>query len=354
MTRNIRINRKNLGSKEAKIALQQAAVCLKQGGTVVFPTETVYGLGADGLKKDSVKKIYQAKGRPSDNPIILHIGKKEKVDQLAKNISQTAKKLMDSFWPGPLTLIFEKSDLVPDEVTGGLKTVALRMPSHPVAQALLSYSGLAVAAPSANRSGRPSPTKGIHSQEDLQGRVDLIIHSDPSDIGLESTVVDVTKDRPVILRPGKITKEELESALGIAVQTNRKINQKLTDQEQAASPGMKYKHYAPRGEMFLVTGEKQRVLIEAINRVVRFEKKKKNTVVLAVEEDLSFFDGHQTICFGSEKNLDTVMHELYNSLRKCDRMGAEKIVVPLAFDLSRESVLYNRLLKAANHQTIKA
>ena len=227
-----------------KKELKKITETFKEGGLVVFPTETVYGLGANGLDKEAVKKIYEAKGRPNDNPSILHIAKTSQLDELVSEIPKIAKKCINNFWPGPLTIIFKKSDIVPMEVTGGLDTVAIRMPSNKIAAKILKNVNLPIAAPSANISGRPSPTKASHVIEDLMGRVDIIVDGGKSIVGIESTVLDVTTDPPMILRPGKVTLEDLQKidkSIGI---DNTTIDAK--DKSIPKSPGQKYKHYAPK------------------------------------------------------------------------------------------------------------
>ena len=237
--------------------LRQAGEIIKAGGLVAFPTETVYGLGGDALNPDSSRKIYEAKGRPSDNPLIVHICRMEDLPYLVKEIPEAAKKLADAFWPGPLTMIFRKSPAVPTETTGGLATVAVRMPSHKTALSFIREAGGYVAAPSANRSGKPSPTCAKYVEEDMAGRIEMILDGGDVEIGLESTIVDMTEEIPVILRPGYITKEMLEEALGSV----REDGTMMSDESGQApkAPGMKYRHYAPKGSLVIVDGEEARV-----------------------------------------------------------------------------------------------
>ena len=250
--------------------LHKVANLLKAGKTVVFPTETVYGLGANALDPEAAKKIYEAKGRPSDNPLIVHISKKEDVDFLAGNISQDSKLLMEAFWPGPLTLILDKSDNVPIETTGGLMTVAIRMPSNPIARKLIDLAGVPIAAPSANISGRPSITSSKYLVEELCERVDAIIISEDSEIGLESTVIDMTASTPVILRPGKIGKTEIEKILNKEIE----LDPSLKDENAAPkSPGMKYKHYSPNATVIVVTGSLDEMK-QKINQKLSLDKNK--------------------------------------------------------------------------------
>ena len=237
-------------------AIARAAELIRAGELVAFPTETVYGLGANGLDGAAVRRIFEAKGRPGDNPLILHVARLEDaLPLIAGPLPAAAKVLADVFWPGPMTLVMPRSAMVPDAVTAGLDTVAIRVPSHPAARALIEKAGLPIAAPSANRSGRPSPTLAAHVLEDMDGKIAMILDGGPSDVGLESTVVDVTGSVPRILRPGGVTPEMIESALG-AVQVDESALRSLREGEKARSPGMKYRHYAPNGRLTIVRGER--------------------------------------------------------------------------------------------------
>ena len=236
---------------------RKASDILKSGGLVAFPTETVYGLGGDALNPKASEKIYSAKGRPSDNPLIVHIADTASVWELAAEVSTQAQMLMEAFWPGPLTIIFKKKDIVPHETTGGLETVAIRMPSHPAAMKLIKDSGVYIAAPSANLSGRPSPTTAAHVEEDLSGRIDMILDGGPVGIGIESTIVDVTGDRPTILRPGYISADMIKNILGDVMidPALESVDMKV----RPKAPGMKYTHYAPKGKLTIVEGEREKV-----------------------------------------------------------------------------------------------
>ena len=243
-----------VGRKDIEI-LRQAGNIIRDGGLVAFPTETVYGLGADAMNEKASAKIYQAKGRPSDNPLIVHISEYSQVDEIALGISEDARKVMEQFWPGPLTVILKKKREVPDGTTGGLQTVAIRMPSHPVARAFLKESGRMIAAPSANTSGRPSPTTAGHVYEDLKNKIPLILDGGAVGIGIESTIIDMTGETPMILRPGFISKAMLEETLGIPVKVDPAVSgRKFQPNIIAKAPGMKYRHYAPKGQMILVEG----------------------------------------------------------------------------------------------------
>lgn len=326
--------------------LHKVANLLKAGKTVVFPTETVYGLGANALDPEAAKKIYEAKGRPSDNPLIVHISKKEDVDFLARNISQDAKLLMEAFWPGPLTLILDKSDNVPIETTGGLMTVAIRMPSNPIARKLIDLAGVPIAAPSANISGRPSITSSKYLVEELCERVDAIIISEDSEIGLESTVIDMTASTPVILRPGKIGKTEIEKILNKEIE----LDPSLKDENAAPkSPGMKYKHYSPNATVIVVTGSLDEMK-QKINQKLSLDKNKSDTVkVVCLEDRVSVYDGYG-ISWG--KNSQEAAKNLFKILRLMDEQNIEVVYFEaLNSDEISEAVM-NRLIKAAGNMIL--
>ena len=326
--------------------LHKVADMLKTGKTVVFPTETVYGLGANALDPEAAKKIYEAKGRPSDNPLIVHISKKEDVDFLARNISQDAKLLMEAFWPGPLTLILDKSDNVPIETTGGLMTVAIRMPSNPIARKLIDLAGVPIAAPSANISGRPSITSSKYLVEELCERVDAIIISEDSEIGLESTVIDMTASTPVILRPGKIGKTEIEKILNKEIE----LDPSLKDENAAPkSPGMKYKHYSPNATVIVVTGSLDEMK-QKINQKLSLDKNKSDKVkVVCLEDRVSLYDGYG-ISWG--KSSQEAAKNLFKILRLMDEQNIEVVYFEaLNSDEISEAVM-NRLIKAAGNMIL--
>ncbi|WP_417203543.1 L-threonylcarbamoyladenylate synthase [Acetoanaerobium sticklandii] len=326
--------------------LHKVANLLKAGKTVVFPTETVYGLGANALDPEAAKKIYEAKGRPSDNPLIVHISKKEDVDFLAGNISQDAKLLMEAFWPGPLTLILDKSDSVPIETTGGLMTVAIRMPSNPIARKLIDLAGVPIAAPSANISGRPSITSSKYLVEELCERVDAIIISEDSEIGLESTVIDMTANTPVILRPGKIGKTEIEKILNKEIE----LDPSLKDENAAPkSPGMKYKHYSPNATVIVVTGSLDEMK-QKINQKLSLDENKSDKVkVVCLEDRVSLYDGYG-ISWG--KNSQEAAKNLFKILRLMDEQNVEVVYFEaLNSDEISEAVM-NRLIKAAGNMIL--
>ena len=326
--------------------LHKVADMLKTGKTVVFPTETVYGLGANALDPEAAKKIYEAKGRPSDNPLIVHISKKEDVDFLAGNISQDSKLLMEAFWPGPLTLILDKSDNVPIETTGGLMTVAIRMPSNPIARKLIDLAGVPIAAPSANISGRPSITSSKYLVEELCERVDAIIISEDSEIGLESTVIDMTASTPVILRPGKIGKTQIEKILNKEIE----LDPSLKDENTAPkSPGMKYKHYSPNATVIVVTGSLDEMKLK-INQKLSLDKNKSDKVkVVCLEDRVSVYDGYG-ISWG--KNSQEAAKNLFKILRLMDEQNVEVVYFEaLNSDEISEAVM-NRLIKAAGNMIL--
>lgn len=339
--------------KEGEV-LKKAAAILNHGGLVAFPTETVYGLGGDGLNPSSSKKIYEAKGRPSDNPLILHVSEVSEIDRLVKEIPKTAKILSDTFWPGPMTLVMKKSELVPFETTGGLDTVAIRIPKNEIARKLIQEAGCPIAAPSANASGRPSPTKGSHVKEDMDGKIEMILDGGEVGIGLESTIIDVTGEIPVILRPGFITKEMLSQLL-LEVEEDETIkNPERQKDVKPKAPGMKYRHYAPKGEMTIFEGERKRV-VEAINKEILKEKEKKRAIaILATEETKADYIGADyVLSVGSYKNLSQIAHNLFHTLRSFDELGAELIFSESFLEGELSGAIMNRLRKAAGHKVRK-
>lgn len=322
--------------------LKRAATILKDGGLVAFPTETVYGLGGNGLQPEAAKKIYEAKGRPSDNPLILHISKMEELEGIASEIPDCAYPLMEAFWPGPMTLIFHKKDCVPYETTGGLETVAVRMPNHEAARALIEQAGIPIAAPSANTSGRPSPTTAEHVREDLDGRIDMIIDGGAVGIGVESTIIDLTEEVPVILRPGHITKKMLEAVIG-EVHTDPGL---VDETVRPKAPGMKYRHYAPKAKMIVFEGETKEVIAEINRRAAQYAKEKVG--ILATDESVQQYHYGQVLSVGSRRS-QTIEQGLYRVLREFDHKGVDVI---LSESFSREDkgeAIMNRLLKAAGH-----
>lgn len=331
--------------------IRQAGEILKQGGLVAFPTETVYGLGGDALNKESSHKIYSAKGRPSDNPLIVHIAKWEDIFAITKEVPCEAKKLADRFWPGPLTMILKKNEKVPYETTGGLETVAIRMPSHPVALRLIEQGGGYVAAPSANTSGRPSPTNAPDVAEDMNGKIDAIIDGGEVGIGIESTIIDLTVTPPQILRPGYITQAMLEETLGLVEQDVTMFE--VRPDVAPKAPGMKYRHYAPKGELTIVKGEKEAVIAYINEQVKQAKEVGQKTGVIATEETKSCYESDVVLSAGSRAEEGSIARHLYSCLREFDRSEAT-----LLFSESFESeglgmAVMNRLLKAAGHHVIE-
>ncbi len=346
-TKVIRIDENNID----KDAVQEAGNILRQGGLVAFPTETVYGLGGDALSADSSAKIYAAKGRPSDNPLIVHISNMEALTKIVNKVPEEAYLLADKFWPGPLTMIFEKSDIVPLATTGGLNTVAVRMPSHKVARALIDAAGGYVAAPSANRSGRPSPTVAKYVIEDLDGRVEMIIDGGEVNIGLESTIIDLTGEKPMILRPGYITQTMLEEALG-QVEVDKALLHADSDVAPKA-PGMKYRHYAPKGSLTVVEGEPEKVTAYINEQLNVLKEKGKKSGVIATDETANLYVADSVKSAGSRQDEKAVAKHLFRILREFDE---EEVEVMFAEAFSRKGVgqaIMNRLLKAAGHHVIQ-
>ncbi len=333
--------------------LKEAAQILREGGLVAFPTETVYGLGANALDEEAAKKIYAAKGRPSDNPLIAHISSPEELEPLVLEIPDMAKKLMDLYWPGPLTMVFKKKAIVPYGTTGGLDTVAVRMPSDPVARTLIRLAGVPVAAPSANSSGRPSPTTADHVWQDMAGKIEMIVDGGPVGIGLESTIVDVTGPVAMILRPGAITVEMVREALGEA-QIDPAIMGPMKEGEHPKAPGMKYRHYAPKAPLTLVEGEMEQV-VRTINRLAKEALKEgKKVGIICTDETRSCYPAGMIQSIGIRAREETVAHNLYAVLREFDDLGADVIYSESFPDDQMGQAIMNRLTKAAGYHVIKA
>ena len=332
--------------------IKDAGQIVRRGGLVAFPTETVYGLGGDALSPSSSKKIYEAKGRPSDNPLIVHIADMDDLDRIAENIPKAAYALADRYWPGPLTMIFKKKSVVPSETTGGLDTVAVRFPSHPVAQALIKASGGYIAAPSANISGRPSPTSGDHVRQDMDGRIDMIIDSGPCDIGLESTIIDLSTDVPMMLRPGFVSAEMLRQVVG-ELDTDPAVFHKAGADIRPKAPGMKYRHYAPKGKVAIVSGNRDDV-IRYIRDKIDGNKGKVRTAVLSDSEDAGQFKEADLVAdMGERSDESAIASRLYDMLRACDDENIEEIYSEEFNTPQLGQAIMNRLIKAAGHNTIK-
>lgn len=344
ITQLIKINSR----KPEKNRIRKAAAVIRNGGTAAFPTETVYGLGADALNPKAVKKIFIAKGRPSDNPLIIHICDIEDVFRLSLEVPPIAKKIIQKYWPGPLTIILKKSKLVPHITTGGLETVAIRMPSHKIARSLITESATPIAAPSANLFGKPSPTLAEHVLEDLDGKIDLLIDGGKTNIGLESTVIDLTSNIPVILRPGKISYEELRLLGKIKLHKflyGRKIKNLVHK-----SPGMKYKHYSPNAKIILVTGSSKKCAVKISNLIKKYHEEKKRVGVITTSKK-THYKSDMTQFIGQDNN--TIARNLFISFRKFDKKGIDVIIVKEIKDTNLGFAIMNRLKKAA-YQTVIA
>jgi L-threonylcarbamoyladenylate synthase len=331
--------------------ISEAGRILREGGLVAFPTETVYGLGGDALNPEASDKIYGAKGRPSDNPLIVHIADREALGGIVREIPPKALALADAFWPGPLTMIFGKNGRVPLNTTGGLDTVAVRMPSHPAARELIRRSTGYIAAPSANVSGRPSPTKAIHVIEDLRGRVEMILDGGPVGIGLESTIVDFSERIPTVLRPGYISVEMLEEVIGTA-----RVDRGLMAEDSSArpkAPGMKYRHYAPRAELVIVEGEESRV-VEAVNGWIQ-EKESRNMHcgVIATDETAPLYRVGAVVSMGPRGDEEELARHLFDVLRRFDSMDVACIYSESFYTPRMGQAIMNRLLKAAGHRVVQ-
>lgn len=349
-TEVIKIEENNIDS-DAGSALERAGSIIRDGGLVAFPTETVYGLGGDALNPESSKKIYAAKGRPSDNPLIVHVADMESVADIVKEIPEAARKLADAFWPGPLTMIMNKSDKVPYETTGGLDTVAIRMPNNKIALELIRQSGGYIAAPSANTSGRPSPTVARYCVEDLSGKIEMIIDGGQVGIGLESTIVDLTSGTPMILRPGYITKEMLSGVLG-AVEIDRTIIDG-NSKERPKAPGMKYRHYAPKGELTIVEGGQEDVVAYINDRARAARADGKRVGVIGTDATKSLYVADVVKSVGNRENEATIAHELFKVLREFDDENMDVMFSESFDDSGIGQAIMNRLLKAAGHNVVR-
>ncbi len=329
-----------------------AGEILRSGGLVAFPTETVYGLGACAMNASAVRGIFEAKGRPGDNPLIVHVCDPSQLDLFCTPMPSLFP-LMDRFWPGPLTLLMPRRPALPDIVTAGLDTVAVRMPAHPAALEMLREAGVPVAAPSANRSGRPSPTKAAHVLEDMEGRVPLILDGGDCQVGLESTVLDLCHGRPTILRPGGITREMLEPLLG-TVDLAGSILRPLGDHEVARSPGMRYRHYAPRGLVTLVEGDESQVL-EAMKRLYRRDEAEgRRVLLLCFEEHIPDLAGFAHCSLGSGRHPEETARVLFDRLREADTMQMDRIYSEVTPVQGLGLAVMNRLGRAASFRTLSA
>ena len=348
-TRMLALDRENLCEDQ----FAEAARLLQNGELVAFPTETVYGLGGNALDPTASAKIYAAKGRPSDNPLIVHICDTDALSVLAKDIPESAWLLANRFWPGPMTMILKKTDIVPKETTGGLDTVAIRMPSDPIAAMLIRTSGLFIAAPSANASGRPSTTKASHVYEDLNGRIPMILDGGAVKIGLESTIIDLTGEKPLVLRPGYITLEDIRELLPDAEYDPAVLKRERNDNIVAKAPGMKYRHYAPKGDLTIFEGD-----IDTVKNTVRACALQKQSegyrvAILASASTKDFYDGLYALCVGDRDDEEGIAANLFDTLREFDHMGAEFIYGECFRTEGVGQAIMNRLIKAAGYHIVK-
>lgn len=325
---------------------------IRSGGLVAFPTETVYGLGANALDDKAAKKIYEAKGRPSDNPLIAHISCLEEIAPLVSCLPEAGEKLANAFWPGPLTLVLPKSSRVPYGTTGGLDTVAVRMPSDPTALELIRLSGVPIAAPSANVSGRPSPTRADHVYQDMDGRIDLILDGGPVGIGVESTIVDVTGEVPYLLRPGAVTIEMLKEVVG-EIRIDPAVLGAVSPEIQPKAPGMKYRHYAPKAELTLIEGETD-LVVTAINCLAEEKLEAGSRVgIICTDETIGFYPQGEAVSIGRRAHEETIAHNLYAVLRQFDDLGVDYIFSEAFDETQLGQAIMNRLNKAAGYRILK-
>lgn len=340
-TEHIKIT--NITAQEDDLA--RAASILRAGGLVVFPTETVYGLGGDATRDEAAKKIYAAKGRPSDNPLIIHIANPADAEAYAVT-NELYYQLAKAFMPGPLTVILPRRESIPKSTTGGLDSVAVRCPAHPVAHKLIEFCGFPIAAPSANLSGKPSPTSASHVAQDMDGRVDMIIDGGESEIGLESTIVKIDGDGLILLRPGGITCDALSLVCEKVTIADAVLHQ-LAENERPLSPGMKYRHYAPTAPLVLLSGKNEDVL-----KYLKDETRARNCAILCYDEECDALAGNTLFPIGNKNDLATQAHKLFAALRQADGTDAEIIYAHLPPQEGLGLALYNRLIRAAAH-TIK-
>lgn len=324
-------------------AINECAGIIRNGGTVAFPTETVYGLGANALDPDAVKKIFKAKGRPGDNPLILHISTTNDIEKYAGSFSEQARMLSKIFWPGPLSIILPRKNTVPDEVTGGLNTVAFRIPSNAIARELISLSGVPIAAPSANLSGKPSTTEGSHVIEDLNGKVDAIIDAGKCRVGLESTVVDMVSSPPTVLRPGGIPFESIKM---IVPGLQKEYSVSKTDAPR--SPGMKYRHYSPEAQLIIVKGN----ISDTIDKINSMTEGSPRTGVMCSMETVDGYSSSNKICIGSRENSQEIAANIFDSLRMFDKLAVDTIYSEDFGSGPMGEAIMNRLLKAASNKVI--
>jgi L-threonylcarbamoyladenylate synthase len=334
--------------------IQTAAEIIRKGGLVAFPTETVYGLGADALNGNAVLRLFEAKRRPLDNPPIVHIANKADIAALVQQVPQKAQLLIDKFWPGPLTLVLKHSRKVPNVTTAGLDTIAIRMPIHPVAAALITVSGCPIAAPSANLAGKPSPTTAKHVYEDLNGRIDVILDGGTTNIGVESTVVDFSADPPMLLRPGGLPFETLKKELPDLVLHPFVESEKEISTEKIRSPGMKHKHYAPKAPVILIEGGLEAVVGKVIELSEAYKREGKRVGVLATDETQKSYKADAIMSLGTRSNVATIAANLFRLLREVDAKGVDVIIAEGVPSEGLGLAVMNRLRKASGYHIIKA
>lgn len=341
-TKIIKVNPNNIDYN----VIKEASEIINNGGTVVFPTETVYGIGADALNDEAVKKIFLAKNRPQDNPLIVHISEIEQLYNLSNNITKDIEKLVSILWPGPLTIIVDKNELLSYIISAGLETVAIRMPQNPIALALIKESKKPIAAPSANLSGKPSPTEASHVIDDLMGRVDMIIDGGDTSVGIESTVLDMTADIPLILRPGKVTRDDIVKILGKC-----EYDMAITKSDEhivPKSPGQKYTHYSPNAKVRLYLGDSENIAKQILVDYKVYESSGNNVGILSTIQTNDFYEGCRVICLGDRNNPITISSELFRSLRCFDKNNADIILVEGIDENGIGRAIMNRIRKASD------
>jgi L-threonylcarbamoyladenylate synthase len=346
-TRVLRVN----PTEPEREAIAEAAAVIRSGGLVAFPTETVYGLGADALNEAAVRRIFEVKGRPPDNPIIVHVADRDSVYLLASEVPRAAEELISRFWPGPLTLVLKRTELVPAVTCGGLETVAVRMPAHQVALELIMEAGVPIAAPSANVSGSPSPTSAEHVLRDLGGKIEMVLDGGPAEIGVESTVIDMTVDPPELLRPGGLPLEEIEGVIG-HVRVPEPARGLAAFTGKPRSPGMKYRHYAPSCRLILVEGDPASVRRKVAELVTVLRAQRKRVGVLAL--DGADYPGAEVVDLGPRSDLRRVAKSLFTAIRDLDERGVDVIVAEGVEERGLGLAIMNRLRKASGGEVIRA